>query len=235
MTASLNGPLIKQRRIEASLGHKHAADILGVGPVLLTRIESGDDVHRTVSVVGLLALAEAIGCTPSELFLDDSDTVTPIDDSDEGDSAARSQVTPQLLLGVLREATSQLNFKDLAAAFNCTYTDIRTAADQAQTLLKGTGLRIGTRDYQIFLTSTQQGEVTNLRNRIDTTAAARQGMDNGQARILAQVIAGRLQSGRRSVYTNSMLAYLTRLGILAPNKSGNGYRPSEALTYALDV
>lgn len=243
MTTSLNGPLIKQRRIAASLSHQHAADLLGVGSVLLTRIERGDEVHRTVSVVGLLALAEAIGCTPSELFLDDRQHgVHPNDKADEADEEASAQsdtarpaVTPELLIGVLRETSGQIALNHLADAFECRNDDVRTAVTQAQILLEGTGLRVGTRDYHYFLTPTEQVEVTAVRNRIETAAASRQGMDNGQARILAQVIDGRLQGGRRSVYTNSMLAYLTRLGILETNTRGSGYQPSEALAFALDV
>lgn len=240
MTTSLNGPLIKQRRIAASLSHQHAANLLGVGPVLLTRIERGDAVHRTVSVVGLLALAEAIGCTPSELFLvDRQQGVHANDEAEEAASApsdtARPAVTPELLIGVLRETSGQIPLNHLADAFECRNDDIRTAAAQAQILLERTGLRVGTRDYHYFLTSTEQVEVTAVRNRIDTATAARQGMDNGQARILTQVIDGRLQGGRRSTYTNSMLTHLTRLGILDATTSGNGYQPSEALAYALDV
>lgn len=240
MTIGLNGPLIKQRRIEASLSHQHAADLLGVGSVLLSRIERGDEVHRNVSVFGLLALADAIGCAPSELFLDHRHhaapaTVEPDHRAPVDTSATPSTVTPELLIGVLRETSGQIALKDLADAFECRNNDIRAAVSQSQDLLEGSGLRIGTRDFHYFLTSTQHMEVIALRNRIDAAASSRQGMDNGQARILTQVLDGGLQGGRRSVYTNSMLAYLTRLGILTASETGTGYLPSEALTYALDV
>lgn len=225
MTATLNGPLIRRRRIEASVGLHHAAFILGVGTPTLSRIESGDTpAMRSLSVAGLLRLAEAIGCSPTDLFLDPTPPIEP---------STNGTVDPELLIGVLHESPTQVSIKDLASAFAVKNADIRAAAQRAQERLAETGLRVGHRDDKFFLTPTRQTDVTDRLTLLQRTTIGRFGISNGQARVLRQVLDGKLTTGRKSTYTQNALLLLTRIGMLTTTEAG--HTPSEALTYALDV
>ena len=132
MTAHINGPLLRQRRIEAALSLQQAATILGVGTPTLNRIESGDTAaQRAISVGSLLRLAEELGSTPTDLF----HTAT----SEVAAPTKASAIEPEILIGVLRESTTQVSIHDLAATFSTSNTSIRAAVERASSGSLGPG------------------------------------------------------------------------------------------------
>lgn len=226
MKTHINGPLLRQRRIEAALSLRQAATLLSVGAPTLARIESNDsDAERALSVGALLNLADALGCTPADLFHDPTAQAV--------EEAGSSAVNPEVLIGVLQASPKQVSLKDLAIAFGTTTADIRAAADAAAERLSGTGLRVGRRNDMLFIASTRNTDVARRMTVLERTTSARSGIDNGAARVLQQVLAGRLNNGRRSAYTQSALALLDRLGMVTTTDQGP--TPSDAVKYALDV
>lgn len=229
MNSHLNGPLLRQRRIDASLSRQQAATLLSVGAPTLSRIEAGDtDAQRALSVGALLNLAKALGCTPTDLFLANAqETSSPTTDS------TTVAVCPEVLIGLLHEMTTQVSIKDLASAFGTTNAAVRAAAEQANQRLNETGLRIAHRADMYFIAPTRAAEVTRRRATMERTTASRTGIDNGTARVLQQVLDGRLANGRLSANTQASLGLLARLGMVTITERQP--EPTEPVRYALDI
>lgn len=231
MTATLNGPLLRELRVQAAVAIDYAAQILRVGKPTLARIESGDTVvARTLTLGGLLDLADLIDCDLADLFTTPASTDNL---SARTRTLSGDHVDPQMLIALLHEADNQVSAQDLRTVFGCKSAALRSAAQHAKQLLDGTGLRLIERDDKLVLAPTNQAAAKEAAASLARTHIARLGLDNGQARVLRKVLNGQLKSGRKSTYTRGALGFLSRLGMLTSVKDSP--IPSEALLYALDV
>lgn len=227
MTATINGRLIRTLRIARGIGTREASRIASVTPVVLHRIEEGNQsVEASITVHGLFRLAEELGTTPQELISDNTNTPPQPKLTSPSQDA-------RVLAGLLLRIGFQANLPDVAKALNWTGERLIQARDHLSRTLTHSGLVLSQRRYTLQLLPDNPAAVDEAFTRYVSNGFDEEGMDITTARVLANIMNGRYdRGGRASLHTLTRLVILEKLGALA-SRDGR-YTPSAALRFALD-
>lgn len=224
----LNGSLLRDLRQQRQYSPRHVASIAGISALVLQRIEEDEpNGAAMLTVSGLIALADALGVAPADLF---SAEAAPA-----GDRAGSAESTDAALLaGLLLTLKNQTNRVDLATALGWTSQHVNEAAAALARNLDGTGIALHQPYDRFQLVPEQHAAVNAASTRLTLSQQNKRGMDATTAKTLYKVYKGRLSGGgRKAISTTTALRVLTKSGALV-NPKGHTYAISVHLRYALD-
>jgi hypothetical protein len=130
------------------------------------------------------------------------------------DTAQDSNDMARRLLAVLRHEQRIIAWDHLVDAFGWSSKDLRHAARTANQSLQGTGLRVHIANSGLTLRAEEQ-PVSEVIASVDRLRARDDGMGNGSARVLYEVVTGTIAQAQVRTGYGPRLGYLKNQGMVA--------------------
>jgi transcriptional regulator with XRE-family HTH domain len=208
----VDGSAVLQRRLEAGLSRNAVAATSGLSPRIVKRVEGGDPrADDMLTVADLIALADALGVSPSTL-LTRSTVPEPLQDASP-DAAT--------LGAVLHTAGRQLSRAALRSALGWSSQRLEQAATELSVAAPAAGAHLYLGAQQLRLAPIKDEVVIQALESEKRQRAHAYGMDAAAARVLQRVANGAtLATGRIGTNTRIALAQLALIGAVEVHKSG---------------
>ena len=210
----LDATLIRRRRFDLGLSERAVAKPLGVASSMIARIEDGTN-HKDLPLGLLTRLADVLAVPlPALILEDDSSPVDPAEASGGGhhdesheDDAAR--------VGALLYATETLTpIGAVCDALDWTRTRTRAALNALDAQLRPAGLCVHELKGEVRIQRRADSAEVDALKQLLRRHQARRGLNLGEARVLADLLAGRLDTSKLSNPNQVALARLSNAGLV---------------------
>lgn len=200
----LNSDLVRARRNDLGLSQRETARHLGVTSAVVARLEDGVN-HRDLPLRTIAALADLLGCHPTDLFHQPPE---PDDSADADDDAAT-------LGALLAHLDRSVAADAVADALDWTLPRVRQAAADLDTRLRTCGMTLATTavgDLKPVPAAT--AIAPDELQRAYREHHARRGLTHAEARMLVAVLADDIDPQRLTNPDTVTLARLRNAGLI---------------------
>lgn len=221
----VNGQRVRARLLELEMSERDLSRQTGVGQSAIRRLLRHNETHTSLTVAQLQALAREVGLTVAELLTPDE----PAEEPRNG-----TEMT-QRLISLLLQDKRLIPYDHLAEAFACTTREMRKVAENANEALTRTGLRIHVSNNGLALRA-EEREIADAVATVERLRARDDSMDNGTARVLHQVVTGRISQAQIRKGYGPRLARLHKQGMVEVGRAGQKFiSTTEDVLFAFDV
>lgn len=201
----LNGAVIRRRRFELGLSERSLAKPLGVSSATIARIEDGTN-HKDLPLGLVVRMADELGLSLGDVLL--------VEEPDDAHSPENMSNDAARLGALLWETSTATPLSAITEVLGWTLEHARDAIKALDALLRPAGLRVQMRNSEVRLErrldAAGELEVKALLRRHQ----ARRGLGLSEARVLADLLAGRLDTTKLSNPNQVALARLANAGLV---------------------
>lgn len=198
----LDTALIRARRLQLQMSERDVASAIGRSEIVVRKLEAGEN-HEQQTLGALVRLAEALALEPAELFSNRSSA---------GDGHGNDEVMIEAALATLARG---LSAETLSRALGSPLPQVLSALERLRDRRRATGVRVHQRAGRWRLVPNEQVLGTHRLRELEREHLGRERLTLSQARVLKQLVDGRIDStwvNAAGIDDRNALFRLRRLG-----------------------